>query len=77
MWYLSIASLVFVYWFSFFLADRETKKDHLMSWVVLIIASLLWPLTVPGAMMELASKVKSDNQKVKSDNQQNESSQVC
>ena len=70
MWYLSIASLVFVYWFSFFLADQETKKDHLMSWVVLIIASLLWPITVPGAIIELASKLKSDNQKVKSDNQQ-------
>ena len=78
MWYWNIATLVFVYWLSLFLLDRETPKNHLLSWVVLIVASLLWPLTVPRAIMELASKVESDNQKdeVESDNQQNQSSQV-
>ena len=78
MWYFSVAFVIFIYWFILFLADRETSKDHLMSWFVLILASLMWPLTVPGAIIELASKVRANNQQneVESDNQDHQSSQM-
>ena len=68
MWYFSVAGLVFFYWLSLFFLDKETPKDHLMSWIVLIVASLLWPVSVPGAMIELANKIKSPQEP---DNQQN------
>ncbi len=58
MWYLSVTSLVFIYWLSLFLLDRETPKNHLISWIVLVAASFLWPISVPGAMIELANKIK-------------------
>lgn len=63
MWYLSVTSLVFIYWLSLFLLDRETPNNHLISCIVLVAASLLWPISVPGAMIELANKIKL-NQKL-------------
>ena len=58
MWYFNVAGLVFFYWLSLFLLDQETPKNHWLSWVVLIIASLCWPVSVPRAMIELANKAK-------------------
>jgi len=56
MWYLTIASTVFVYWLGLFLRDDSTPKNHVDSWLVLLIAPLLWPIVVPMSICELAGK---------------------
>ena len=56
MWYLTIASAIFVYWLGAFMADTSTPKNHLDSWLILLIASLSWPLAVPMSILELTRK---------------------
>jgi len=43
-------------WLTQFLADKETPKTHLLSWIVLLVAALLWPISVPLACIELIEK---------------------
>lgn len=56
MWYLTIASTVFVYWLGLFMNDDSTPKNHVDSWLVLLIAPLFWPIVVPMSIWELAGK---------------------
>ncbi|MGK7892146.1 MAG: hypothetical protein AB4372_00435 [Xenococcus sp. (in: cyanobacteria)] len=56
MWYLTIASTVFVYWLGLFMRDNSTPKNHLDSWLVLLIAPLFWPIVVPLSICELMGK---------------------
>jgi hypothetical protein len=63
MWYVSGSLILFCYWLAFFLSDRTTPKTHLISWIVLIIASLLWPISAPLAILELLGKTHGGNGK--------------
>ena len=56
MWYLTIATAVFMYWLGLFIADSSTPKNHLDSWLVLVIAPLFWPIVVPLSIWELIRK---------------------
>lgn len=56
MWYLTISGTVFCYWLGLFFADRSTPKNHLASWLILIIAPLFWPIVVPVSIVELITK---------------------
>ena len=59
MWYLTIASTVFVYWLGLFMRDNSTPKNHLDSWLVLLIAPLFWPIVVPMSIRELMGKAST------------------
>ncbi len=63
MWYLSGTIIFFCYWLVFFLKDKTTSNSHLASWVVLIIAAAIWPLSAPLAMIELINKAKQKQDK--------------
>ncbi|ASC72432.1 hypothetical protein XM38_033890 [Halomicronema hongdechloris C2206] len=45
--------LVMAITFIAFWHDSTTPKTHLMSWVVLILASLFWPITLPSILRAL------------------------
>jgi hypothetical protein len=51
-----------VFWLIAFLRDRSTPKTHLMSWVVLGIATALWPITFPLSCLELFHKAQKRKQ---------------
>ncbi|PSB11377.1 hypothetical protein C7B62_05585 [Pleurocapsa sp. CCALA 161] len=55
-WYWIICLMVFVYWFSLFYSDYSTSKLDLISWCVLLIASLFWPIVLPVSSWELSRK---------------------
>ena len=67
MWYFSGAVIFFCYWLMFFLKDKTTPKSHLISWIVLIIAAVIWPLSAPLAIIELINKVKQKQNKSEAD----------
>lgn len=45
-------SLVFLKYLQRFIQDQTTDNSDLASWVVLILASLLWPISLPLCMLE-------------------------
>lgn len=47
-------------WLILFLRDEETPKTDIASWVVLVVASICWPISVPLSFIELRKKMKSD-----------------
>lgn len=52
--YLIMACCFFNEWLVFFLADEEMDSDvRLFSIVILVIATILWPIVVPFAYLEL------------------------
>nr|ADN13516.1 conserved hypothetical protein [Gloeothece verrucosa PCC 7822] len=57
VYYIVIAVLVFSFWLKVFMADTTTEKTDLMSWLVLIIGTSLWPLVLPFAYLEISNKV--------------------
>ncbi len=59
MWYLCGILIFFSYWLVFFLKDNTTPKNHLLSWIVLTIAAVIWPLSAPLAIVELVNKAKN------------------
>jgi len=56
-WYLAIALIVFCIWFVLFWLDTTTPKTHLLSWLVLLIAPLFWPIVIPPSCIELIGKL--------------------
>jgi len=44
------------FWLSAFLRDETTPNTHVASWVLVAIATVIWPLAVPLSMAELMSK---------------------
>lgn len=46
------------FWLLAFLTDGETPKSHVASWVVLCVASLIWPISVPLSCAELLNQAK-------------------
>ena len=43
-------------WLSAFLQDETTPKTDGVSWVVILIASIIWPLSVPLSLRERYAK---------------------
>ena len=62
MLYLIPAALVFSAALQAFLEDETTPKNQLDSWVMLVLASMLWPLTLPCMMNRLAKDAFKDEQ---------------
>ncbi|AFZ34164.1 hypothetical protein Sta7437_0563 [Stanieria cyanosphaera PCC 7437] len=72
VWYLAIALIVFGVWFGLFLKDNSTPNNHLLSWVVLLIAPFFWPIILPISVIELLGKAKAQRRhqtKIKSPHQ--------
>ena len=43
-------------WLSAFLKDESTPKTDIVSWVVILVATVMWPLAVPLAIRERHAK---------------------
>lgn len=55
--YLAGAFLVFVILLNAFIKDNTTPKTHVGSWIVVIMATTLWPLVLPSIIRKKFSKV--------------------
>ncbi len=53
-WYWIIYLMVFIYWFLLFYLDSNTSKIDLLSWTILLVAPLLWPIILPLSSWELS-----------------------
>jgi hypothetical protein len=54
--YFSIALIVFLVWFKSFWNDTATSKKDVISWIVLIMGPLFWPVVVPLSLLQITSK---------------------
>ena len=54
--YFTGATLVFGLLLNAFLKDDTTPKTHIASWVVLAIATVFWPLTLPSMIRKRLQK---------------------
>ncbi len=56
MWYLTVSVAFFLYWLQLFWNDKSPPKSDLFSWMILVIAPLLWPVSFPASVLELMTK---------------------
>jgi uncharacterized membrane protein len=57
--YLLVMPVLFVNWFGMFQQDTEaTGVERQMSWIVLVLATLAWPVVLPFTYVELLAKVR-------------------
>lgn len=54
--YITGALLVFGFSLQAFLKDTSTPKTDRLSWLVLILASLFWPIVLPSIIRKRLSK---------------------
>lgn len=54
-YYFLIALVAFGMWFAIFLNDSTTPLDDRISWIILILASLFWPITFPSSIIKLTT----------------------
>ncbi len=54
--YSLVSILIFLIYLIKFFQDSTTAKTDRASWIVLILASLLWPITLPISILELKMK---------------------
>lgn len=51
--YLSTAAYFFATWFTVFQTDSDlSPREQYLSWLVLIVATLFWPITAPIARQQ-------------------------
>jgi cell shape-determining protein MreD len=63
VFYLVMACCFFVQWLGFFIDDKEmNSSQRFFSMVILVIATILWPLIVPLAYLELLKFHKKHKQ---------------
>lgn len=63
VFYILLAGLFFVRWLDFFLEDEQMSPQmRLVSTFVLVLATILWPITVPFAYLELLKFHKKNKQ---------------
>lgn len=63
VFYILLAGLFFVRWLDFFVEDEEMSQQmRLLSTFVLVLATILWPITVPFAYLELLKFHKKNKQ---------------
>ncbi len=57
--YILVMPVLFINWFGMFQQDTEASAtDRKLSWIVLCLATLAWPVVLPLTYVELLSKVK-------------------
>lgn len=57
--YLGMAYCFLIEWLGFFLADKEMNSEQrFFSSLILVIATILWPIVVPFAYLELLKSQK-------------------
>jgi hypothetical protein len=57
--YVLVIPILFSRWVSFFREDESLSgEEKKMSWLVIAIATLLWPVVLPFAYLELLGKLK-------------------
>ena len=61
VFYFIPAALVFFKGLQAFLEDESTPKTHFDSWVILVAAALLWPITLPIMVNRLAEDSADDD----------------
>lgn len=60
--YLLMAQRLFTIWHKFFQRDTNmSASEKHLSWVVLIIGTVLWPIVVPNAYLALLAKKYEPN----------------
>lgn len=60
--YLLMAYCFFMEWLGFFLRDEEMNyEQRFFSGFILIVATILWPIVVPFAYLELLKSRKKSN----------------
>lgn len=58
--YWLMAIHVFMFWLDFFKKDRSmSNKEKLQSKIILVIATLFWPIVVPISYLELLNAKKT------------------
>ena len=63
VFYLIMACCFFVQWLGFFIDDKEMNSvQRYLSMVILAVATILWPLIVPLAYLELLKFHKKHKQ---------------
>ncbi|MBF2065054.1 MAG: hypothetical protein IGS39_11625 [Calothrix sp. C42_A2020_038] len=61
--YVLLGGLFFTRWLDFFLEDQEMSVQmRWLSMLILLIATILWPITVPFAYLELLNFHKKNKQ---------------
>ena len=71
LFYLAILQRVFKVWLKFFERDRDiSPEEKRLSWFILIIGAVFWPLVVPVSYLALLEE-KLEQQKNKDDNHLN------
>lgn len=55
IYYFLIALGAFGVWFTVFLNDATTPLNDRTSWIVLVLASVCWPITIPTSMIKLTT----------------------
>ncbi|KAM3093262.1 hypothetical protein ACKFKG_19840 [Phormidesmis sp. 146-35] len=59
VFYLGMMPILFIGWLGFFRQDADmSKEEKQVSLIVLTIATLLWPIVLPFAYLELLGKFK-------------------
>jgi hypothetical protein len=57
LFYFIIAQRLFKVWLKFFYRDSSMSPgEKQLSWVVLIVGTLLWPIVLPNAYLSLLEK---------------------
>lgn len=57
--YLLVMPILFSAWITFFRRDEEmSDEERKTSWFVIAIATMLWPIVLPFAYLELLGKLK-------------------
>lgn len=62
LFYILLAGLFFTRWLDFFLEDEMTLQMRWFSSLILLIATIFWPITVPFAYLELLKFHKKNKQ---------------
>lgn len=57
--YLAGTFLTFTFLLTAFLKDTSTSKTDRLSWMVLLIATLLWPIVVPSILRKKLRRSRS------------------
>ena len=55
-WYWTISLMVFIYWLLLFYLDKNTPKNDLISWTIILTLPLLWPIILPISSWEISRK---------------------
>ena len=55
--YLIITLIISCFWLLLFWKDNTTPKNHLTSWLIILIAPWFWPIVIPLSIAELSRKL--------------------